>query len=95
MEITEQLHNILSMISGIMSLIALIIIIIGGMKINNHISIAGCVVFIIANIIQFINYTNFFRISASIFIIIFIMVIILHVNVIRKRNEIFKNNDEE
>ena len=86
MEATE-LHNMLSVISGILSFIALIIVFIGSLKKNNHIGIIGCVIFVIANIIQFLNYDNALRISASFFIVIFITFIVIHVNIIRDRNK--------
>jgi len=81
------LSPILSFISLTLSFIGLIFTIIAYNKKNNHINIISNIVFIIANIIQVINYTNFFRISAIIFIILFSILIYMNIKIIKNRTK--------
>ena len=86
MEATE-LHNTLSIATGLITFIALMISLYSNIKRNNHLNIVGALLFILGNIIQIANYDNFFRLTGIIFIILFIMIIIMNIEIIQNREE--------
>jgi len=86
MEATE-LHNTLSIATGLITFIALMISLYSNIKRNNHLNIVGALLFILGNIIQVANYDNFFRLTGIIFIILFIMIIIMNIEIIQNREE--------